>query len=341
MEIKVEKLNIIQKSPEWLALRNKYVGASEVGAIMGINSYQNIKDLLFAKLGFMNEFNNSYMSLGTIFENDILSKFDYYEYNEEQTMYNYLENKKLRKSHRCNESYILYLDNVPFIVSPDGYFIDDDGLTIPIETKFIDLFSIKTNNIEVSIGKYAWQSVLQQLVFNVDYGYIFTLVSNKNLILSKILLDTYESQLDYLIQKTKEFYDILNTCIINDLKINEVNDNFYTEFNITNLSNIKTNLLSLISDTSNISDRGFKYVEGDESDATYASKYLLMLDKEKEIKEYKEIAKKYFILKYGNQSYPIVSDIYKIKLLPKFSITITTPVINNDLNEDDEQNYLL
>jgi len=342
LNIKVEKLNCLQHSEEWLMLRNQYIGASEIGALINIDKYTTVKDLLFDKCGFTKRKVSKPMAIGSLFEKDILEKFNYYEYDEDTTYNNYITNRKVREAIRVYDSYLLTINDVPFLVSPDGYIVDDNNKKIPIETKFIDTFSIKGNNIEMSIGKYAWQSVFQQLVFNVDYGYIFTLVSNRGFVLDKIMLSKYVPLLENVLEKAREFYQNRVAIINSNMSINEVAVQFYPEVGINKFSNIKDELLPekqpLVK--LNTFKKTYQPIIGDAEDVEYARKLMNMAETLNEIKNYKQVCKQYFQLKYGKIGNVIISDIYKIKIYPKFTISIASQSDVADSNIDYELDEL-
>lgn len=334
-KIEIEELNVLQRSSEWYGIRNKYLGASEIGALLGIDKYSNPKILLFQKLGFMRESKTPNMILGAMFENDILEKFSYFEYDEDTTYENYLQNRVLRKTYRVNNSYLLKINDVPFIVSPDGYFIDD-GQKIPVETKFIN--NIIGSNNDYYIGKFAWQSVMQQLLYDVNYGYIFTLIGNTKLSLNKIMLKDYMPLINNVLDEAKRFYEALHESTSRGLSIVDVNKLYYNEYLIKDTTYIKKEHMETISNQ-NI-DNPSPYIQGDDDDAKYASKYITMSMQEKEIKEFKHAAKNYFKLKYGDIGQKIYADIYKIRLFPKFTVSIrsTSEMADDEANETEGVN---
>lgn len=314
--VKVEKLNLIQGSNEWLRFRNKYIGASEIGALINIDKYSNPKELLFKKLGYIVKSNNNNTFLGKIFEKDIIEKFKYYDYDINVTYDNILQNKVVRDVHQEVNAYILYINDVPFIVSPDAYTYDN-GNTIPVEIKFMDVFSLKNNMTILTSGVYAWQSLMQQIVYNSNYGYIFALISNKEFVLEIVRTDTLISQVDMLIEKAQEFYSILNKCLLRDLDVQYANS-FYKEHYVRNIKNISDDTISSLS--KNIDD----YIIADEEDNKNVEMYIKALHEEKEARKIKEMVKNMMIMKYGNNSKGIITNSNKVILSPKFDIRALT-----------------
>lgn len=58
-----------QGTKKWLEIRKKCFGGSEIGTLLGLNPYQNIKKLIANKVGLTKFFGNQYTRWGNIFEN--------------------------------------------------------------------------------------------------------------------------------------------------------------------------------------------------------------------------------------------------------------------------------
>ncbi len=327
MNITVNKCHATQGSPEWHELRKKYIGASEIGTLLNIDPYRNVKDLLLSKAFDPKETYSPQMYIGKLFEKDILDKFAYYEYDEKRTMGNYINNKRIREPQKVEDSYILTIDNISFLVSPDGIIKEDDSI-VPVETKFVSEFSIRKNNIGVSNGKYAWQSIMQQLVFNTDKGYIFTLVDNKAIHFDVVQKSKFIDLIPSMLKDAEMFYKYLNEIKEENLTVSETVSRYYPEIKPTTLGLYLNNEVYIQSNEN-------KVTEGDDEDANLALDYLKSTTKESQAKEMKEYIKNYFRIKYPAES-TIVADIYKITLTPKFSIRITEPINIDELPDSSE-----
>ena len=124
----IERTYHEQRSPEWLALRENMLTASDAATALGVNPYETPDGLLIKKCGGRKFNGNEATSRGTILEPIARDKYD--------AMYN-------RKSHEIG---LVQHPKYPFLGgSPDG--ITEDGLLIEIKCPL-------TRKIEPKVPKY-------------------------------------------------------------------------------------------------------------------------------------------------------------------------------------------
>ncbi len=205
------KMDMLSNTNEWKEARKQYIGSSEIAAICGLSKYKTRKDILLQKLGYEEKDINENMAAGHIFEpivgNMILP---YYEENTVITYENIHNNKIVRNVKKDNSVYkvniVHGLDVVPIMVSPD--FVDTDT-NIPYDIKVTNPFTFKSFKESTDIHDYIWQCILQQIVYDVNEGYLFFMVSPSQFELYKVIKSEYEPLLENLIGSLHSFYQEL------------------------------------------------------------------------------------------------------------------------------------
>ncbi len=102
---------------EWLAYRSRGIGGSEIGSVLGVNSWKSATQLFFEKLGLFTEGrdNNMRMFMGNYMESHIANLWEYWGGSEEQTVANYNAVKKTRTCVERPET--IWLKKHPYLLA--------------------------------------------------------------------------------------------------------------------------------------------------------------------------------------------------------------------------------
>lgn len=89
---------------EWLLYRKSGIGASEVGAIMGLSQYKSSIELFYEKIGSEVGYNveNIHMFMGKEQESFVAKLWEYWDGSEESMMVNYRNENRMRRCQRVN-----------------------------------------------------------------------------------------------------------------------------------------------------------------------------------------------------------------------------------------------
>lgn len=126
------KLEIVQISKEnqyqeWLKFRENGLGASEIGTLMGVNSWKSPAELYYQKIGIIPQKveENMPMFMGTILEETVADIFEHWEIDEKTMIENYRKGLKVRHLYEP----IGYVINPSFphlFFSPDRLVVTKD-----------------------------------------------------------------------------------------------------------------------------------------------------------------------------------------------------------------------
>ena len=237
---------------------NYWVGSSSISSLINPEaSFTNTKSYLFEKLGLLKRPVTKPMLMGNLFEPYIykllcVCPLDI-QYEEERLQ---IMLKRLKEDFVVND--VNYIDNTyvlvfkvstdeqgyPVRVSPD-FTIVIDGIEYPVDAKFVSRFSFNNKELSLTPSQYTWQSLMQQLVFNVNRGYLFYVISNEDIQFVSIDRDHYTPFLQTIYSELEIFYNHL---------FNAKNYTFEQFFNL---------------------------VYPDQSISLYDAKYMLVMDEEK------------------------------------------------------------
>lgn len=302
LNIKIEK-RIFKNTDEWLELRKKLIGASEIAEAINISSYGNRAQLLLKKLGIVDIPRSKNIILGEIYEKYIADYFQYYEDDVEQTHQNFIKNLKKRTLIYEPYSYVVNINDVPFIVSPD-YYEEIENRKIPYEIKFLSFWNNRSI-IDITSGRYAYQLLLQMLLYDSDHGYLCVQVANSDSNMYKIDRDKLLSVFDKVLEECASFYNELDELKkLNDTK--EIFSVLGERYRFFDLSNTERSDNAPPSKTPNVLD---------EKDIDTIQRYLEINKIRLELERNIAAIKKYFNIKYSPENV-IENDRYIVKLKP-------------------------
>lgn len=193
-------------SDEWLQYRKRGIGASEVGAILGLSPYKSSIELFYDKIGEGLGYNmeNLAMFLGHEQENLIAKMWSFWDGSTESMIANYRAGKVVRKMHKVNA----YVHNPAY----PWLFVSLDRKIIKYDDRGEGALELKT------IGGYEadkWESGIppshivqvqtQLLVCEFIFGELASLRDNR--VFDVIPFDRHDSICQSVVSQTKEFWD--------------------------------------------------------------------------------------------------------------------------------------
>lgn len=196
---------------QWEKLRFQYIGSSQIGVILNTSNFITRKQLLLTRLGHLEKQRNNQMYLGLLYEKDIADKLRYYDNDIESCYTNYINNNPIRHIRKEENVYILHFNReddskISIIVSPD--YLMTESLTsneyYPVDIKFVTFLS--NASLTGNVSDYVWQSIMQQLCYQVNHGYLFYQIGNTDIKLTTIEMDNYSPFLDVVINEVYKFY---------------------------------------------------------------------------------------------------------------------------------------
>jgi len=135
----MEKVELIEKTPEWFQFRAEHRTASESPTVMGVNPYMTSRELWELKNG-----------MGESFTGNVATEFG-------------VRNEPIARAIASRELGVS-LDNAVFVdgeysASLDAYGVDDKGLTYKVEIKCV----------YAGLKAKRWQAALEQEIMTHDY----------------------------------------------------------------------------------------------------------------------------------------------------------------------------
>ena len=99
MKLELVRINKDEQYQEWLDFRERGLGASEIGTLMGVNSWKSPAELYYQKIGLIpqKQVQNMPMFMGTILEQTVADIFEHWEKDEATMIKNFGEGKKVRQ----------------------------------------------------------------------------------------------------------------------------------------------------------------------------------------------------------------------------------------------------
>ena len=201
MGLEIIQIDKDKSYQEWLNFRENGLGASEIGTLMGVNSFKSAAELYYQKIGVIpqKQIQNMPMFMGTILEQTVADIFEYWEEDEATMISNHSQGKKVRT---------LY-EPVGYIVNEKypHLFFSPDRLQICASNLRIRNGRLNLNNVEAIIeiktisgwASKQWQGGLPPSYYlqlqtylmglGVEYGYIVALEDGRTIKVHKFERD--------------------------------------------------------------------------------------------------------------------------------------------------------
>lgn len=145
MGLEIIQINKDKAYDEWIQFRSRGLGASEVGTLMGVNSWKSPAELYYQKIGLIPQKvdQNIPMFMGTILEKTVAEIFEYWDGDDASMLRNYEAGTKVRT---------LY-EPVGYVVNPEypHLFFSPDRLQIKTKNLRIRDGRINLENVEAII----------------------------------------------------------------------------------------------------------------------------------------------------------------------------------------------
>lgn len=127
MKLEIVQISKDQQYQEWLNFRENGLGASEIGTLMGVNSWKSPAELYYQKIGVIpqKQIENMPMFMGTILEQTVADIFEFWENDEATMIKNFREEKKVRHLYEPT-GYIVNPSFPHLFFSPDRLIISKD-----------------------------------------------------------------------------------------------------------------------------------------------------------------------------------------------------------------------
>jgi putative phage-type endonuclease len=216
MGLEIIQINKDKAYDEWIQFRTRGLGASEVGTLMGVNSWKSPAELYYQKIGLIPQKvePNIPMFMGTILEKTVAEIFEYWDGDDASMLKNYEEGTKVRTLYEP-VGYVVNPDYPHLFFSPDRLQIKSKNLRIRdgrinlenveaiIEIKTISGWSSKQWEGGIPPSYYLQlQTYLMGLA--LDTGYLVALEDGRNLKVHKF--DRDEEMVNMIARMTSEFW---------------------------------------------------------------------------------------------------------------------------------------
>lgn len=216
MNLQIVQINKDKAYDEWLNFRSRGLGASEVGTLMGVNSWKSPAELYYQKIGLIPQMvqQNIPMFMGTIMEKTVAEIFSYWDGSDESMLKNHEEGNKVRTLYEP-VGYIVNPDYPHLFFSPDRLQISKSGIRVRnghinlsnveaiVEIKTISGWSSKQWEGGVPPSYYL-QLQTYMMGLNVDKGYLVALEDGRNLKVHYFERD--QEIMDAIANVTKDFW---------------------------------------------------------------------------------------------------------------------------------------
>lgn len=207
MKSKIELIPTGQMSrEEWLSYRHTGIGASEVGAILGLDDYTSSLELYYYKIGEVAKFDTESMAsfMGREQEDLIAKLWQYWDGDEQSMIMNFRQGKIVRKCQRVNA----------YARNPDypWLYVSLDRKINKTATKGEGALELKTlgtyeaDKWEAGLPpKYITQVQTQIAVCEFDWGEMAVLQDGRRMEVYPFDISTNIVQ--HVITRTKDFWD--------------------------------------------------------------------------------------------------------------------------------------
>lgn len=216
MGLEIIQINKDKSYDEWIQFRTRGLGASEIGTLMGVNSWKSPAELYYQKIGLIPQKTeqNIPMFMGTILEKTVAEIFEYWDGDDESMLRNYESQTKVRT---------LY-EPVGYVVNPQypHLFFSPDRLQIKSKNLRIRDGRINLENVEAVIEiktisgwsskqweggippSYYLQLQTYLMGLGIDTGYLVALEDGRNLKVHKF--DRDQEMIDMIGRVTADFW---------------------------------------------------------------------------------------------------------------------------------------
>ena len=216
MGLEIIQINKDKSYDEWLAFRSRGLGASEIGTLMGVNSWKSPAELYYQKIGLIPQKTeqNIPMFMGTILEKTVAEIFEYWDGSDESMLRNYESQTKVRNLYEPI-GYVVNPEYPHLFFSPDRLQIKSKNLRIRdgrinlenveaiIEIKTISGWSSKQWEGGIPPSYYLQlQTYLMGLA--LDTGYLVALEDGRNLKVHRF--DRDSEMIEMIARVTAEFW---------------------------------------------------------------------------------------------------------------------------------------
>lgn len=224
---------------EWLQYRKSGIGASEVGAILGLSSYTSSIEVWYDKINPVAtpKAENIYMFMGKELESFVAKMWEYWEGSEESMIENFRAGKKVRQ---CEEvkAYIVNTDYPQLFVSLDRKIVSTSPRRPILEIKTISGY--ESNKWEGGVPpSYIMQVQQQMLVYMSQEAEKALFKDGRRL---EVLPFEFNSGIGQTIdERTRDFWQTVVTGreIFNEIKIAE------QEYNLRRVEKLTAELQAL------------------------------------------------------------------------------------------------
>jgi len=127
MKLEIVRISKDEQYQEWLNFRERGLGASEIGTLMGVNSWKSPAELYYQKIGVIpqKQVENMPMFMGTILEETVADIFEHWETDEKTMIENYRKGVKVRHLYEPT-GYIVNPLFPHLFFSPDRLIVSKD-----------------------------------------------------------------------------------------------------------------------------------------------------------------------------------------------------------------------
>ncbi len=199
---------------EWLEMRNKGIGGSDIGSIFGLNPYKSAVQLWLEKTGKLESPDISgklAVKLGNKLEQAVAELFT------EETGLTVKRN-----------NHVLAHSEYPFMIANiDREGRDEEGKRFVLECKTANEFAGKEWEGDDIPLHYELQVLHYLIVTGYDYGYIACLIGNSKFVVKKVELD--ENIKNTIIQREAEFWNLVETKQMPPVDSSEACSNILSE----------------------------------------------------------------------------------------------------------------
>lgn len=126
----IKTIELIDGSDEWLLERNKRIGGSDVGTLMGLNKYKASIQLFYEKVGIdlPLKISNRPIFFGNYLEDKVGELWEYYDGEEQSYIDNYDNKNKFRTCYTPKG--IIVNDHYPWLHASVDRFMDEDSVNL-------------------------------------------------------------------------------------------------------------------------------------------------------------------------------------------------------------------
>jgi len=212
-KVKIIRNDVEVHSEEWHKLRLNSIGASEVGAVLGLSPFTPAAKLFSEKVGIIAPWTsgNIYTYWGLAMEQIIAEGWSYYDGTEDSYVKNSKEGNVIRQCRKINGYYIN--EDVPQLTATPDRMINKGAFSLidksildtncPLEIKNINGFELKKWDTGLPVY-YLAQVHAQLICTGADYGELCLLEDGKKLHVFPITRS--EELVNVVLEKTHDFW---------------------------------------------------------------------------------------------------------------------------------------